>query len=444
MKKRHVLSFLIAGFSLTATAQQSMLPPVQPSRVEVKTAPSPGTPNWPAKVNSTESNWYFPYNTSIFSAPDQNTFKTYANFLFPDSLPKVVFSTGTSHWATHAVGAVLDPKDEIYPFVTPPSNPLSKFNPYTIDSVYFQYFYVRMLDTVGGNAVVDTLFIQYFKGTGSSTGISKGTITGGELTARVNGITTTSTPGPILSTLAMRTDTVLLTKTDSTGVTFGTNTTFRFKEMQFHVGLSVPVVAGENLSAFTLTFKPGYSYAMGDTMIVLTGGAQPSKKMNFFGYRELINEDDSSRQVKQFKYVGNSLVMPKFSRYPDASTGAWQGFVPGNAYFQDQYMIGGFHITSNNVGVKNINGSGYGLGNAYPNPANGRSTVTIPFAIGKAGEVKLTVTSIIGQTMIATSGQFGSGENNFTLDLNKLKPGVYFYTVSSGNYTATKKFTVTE
>jgi hypothetical protein len=80
----------------------------------------------------------------------------------------------------------------------------------------------------------------------------------------------------------------------------------------------------------------------------------------------------------------------------------------------------------------------YVLYQNYPNPFN--PTTTITYQIPQAGLVTLKVYDAIG-TEVATlvNQQREAGSYNITFNASKLNSGVYFYTLRSGDFTATKK-----
>jgi hypothetical protein len=81
---------------------------------------------------------------------------------------------------------------------------------------------------------------------------------------------------------------------------------------------------------------------------------------------------------------------------------------------------------------------GFNLYQNYPNPFN--PATTIKYDIVKTQEVKLTVYDILGReiaTLVNTQQQPGSYEVSW--DASNFASGIYFYTLTSGNFVATKK-----
>jgi len=83
----------------------------------------------------------------------------------------------------------------------------------------------------------------------------------------------------------------------------------------------------------------------------------------------------------------------------------------------------------------------YKLEQNYPNPFN--PTTTINYSIPKASFVTLKVYDVLGNEVMTVVNEQQSANNyTYTVDFSKLSSGVYYYTLNTGNYTATKKLTL--
>jgi photosystem II stability/assembly factor-like uncharacterized protein len=93
------------------------------------------------------------------------------------------------------------------------------------------------------------------------------------------------------------------------------------------------------------------------------------------------------------------------------------------------------------VGIGNNNNeipSNYLLEQNYPNPFN--PVTNINFSIPKAGFTELKVYDAIGREVaVLYSAQTPAGNHTVKFDAAELSSGVYFYTIKSGEFTATKK-----
>ena len=93
------------------------------------------------------------------------------------------------------------------------------------------------------------------------------------------------------------------------------------------------------------------------------------------------------------------------------------------------------------VGVQNISTevpSEYSLKQNYPNPFN--PTTNIRYSVSKNGMVKLIVFDALGrevETLVNQSQQAGTYEASF--NGSSLNSGVYFYKLTSGDFSETKK-----
>jgi hypothetical protein len=79
----------------------------------------------------------------------------------------------------------------------------------------------------------------------------------------------------------------------------------------------------------------------------------------------------------------------------------------------------------------------YALSQNYPNPFN--PTTTIEFALAQAGEYELSIFNVLGQSVDKFSGFSEQGNVSIEWDASRLASGVYFYKLSSGAFTDTKK-----
>lgn len=80
----------------------------------------------------------------------------------------------------------------------------------------------------------------------------------------------------------------------------------------------------------------------------------------------------------------------------------------------------------------------YSLNQNYPNPFN--PSTTISYSIPKAGNVVLKIYNVLGQEVTTLINQFQSAGNyKISFDASSLTSGIYFYSISSENFTQVKK-----
>ncbi|MDP4115150.1 MAG: T9SS type A sorting domain-containing protein, partial [Bacteroidota bacterium] len=116
--------------------------------------------------------------------------------------------------------------------------------------------------------------------------------------------------------------------------------------------------------------------------------------------------------------------------------------LPGVSYyrikqidFQGTYRIYG-PLEINNDGIKS-----YSLEQNYPNPFN--PATNIKFSIPKSGLVTLQIFDILGKEVYTNSKEYQqAGSYTINIDASKLSSGTYFYKLSSGKFTETKKMQI--
>jgi hypothetical protein len=93
------------------------------------------------------------------------------------------------------------------------------------------------------------------------------------------------------------------------------------------------------------------------------------------------------------------------------------------------------------VSVREYNGivpGKFTLEQNFPNPFN--PSTTIRFSIPEAGMVNLSVYNLLGEKVEEVMNRdMKAGSYEYTFDASNLSSGVYFYTIKTANYTASKK-----
>jgi len=98
----------------------------------------------------------------------------------------------------------------------------------------------------------------------------------------------------------------------------------------------------------------------------------------------------------------------------------------------DQDIVNGIREIGSEIPNK------YDLNQNYPNPFN--PTTIISFSIPESGLVTLKVFNLLGQEVATLVNEVKSaGTYEVDFDASQLTTGMYVYTISSGNYSATKK-----
>ena len=81
---------------------------------------------------------------------------------------------------------------------------------------------------------------------------------------------------------------------------------------------------------------------------------------------------------------------------------------------------------------------GYALHQNVPNPFASESQ--IGFRLGESGRAVIKVRDVTGRLVKVVEGDFGKGDHQIRLKRGELpSAGVYYYTLESGTYQATRK-----
>jgi hypothetical protein len=119
------------------------------------------------------------------------------------------------------------------------------------------------------------------------------------------------------------------------------------------------------------------------------------------------------------------LSMAQNSNYIFAASG-------GTVYRRPISEFVGISTISTNVPVD------YSLAQNYPNPFN--PSTNIEFAIPKAGNVSLKIYDQLGrETALLYSGNLAAGTFRYEFDASSYSSGIYYYNLSAGDFSQTKK-----
>ena len=140
---------------------------------------------------------------------------------------------------------------------------------------------------------------------------------------------------------------------------------------------------------------------------------------------------------------GISWPLPESMAYTDAIllTAGHDGFPVGNLNWDSalraQYVEPS-DITDVDDDSKKDLPNKYSLSQNYPNPFN--PSTLIEFSIPNRENVKLEVYNAIGQKISTILNQeMSAGNNSFSFDASNLSSGIYYYTIKSGNFSASRK-----
>ncbi|MBS3915498.1 MAG: T9SS type A sorting domain-containing protein [Bacteroidetes bacterium] len=372
--------------------------------------------------------------------------KSYANFIWPDTTGYVVYSDGTkSKMGFHVWGSTFDPKDTNY--AATGETVLTKFNPYTLDSLQFLKFYVRQLDSfdfgAGKVEVIDTAYIQYYDITGLDVKTFVYTSQIPKVTyyaayPKEAGFSTKS----LLNSTAIKTDTILLDKSWADSVDYnGANTSFFGSYVILAPGLTskstntLPVT--NNLMAYSITYKPMRKTNLGDTLIAYDGSTW-SKKFNMFGLQYQILDQHDQLITTPYR-INNTFVSNFEVRYGQSIGSVFKSYIPGTIFSSTLFQNVYWHITTSNLSNKEFGNNGITGAAVYPNPASANSSVDVAFSLNKSSDVITTITDLNGKVVKAFGAKtFGAGTHTMNLNTQELSKGMYLVILegSAGKTTA--------
>ena len=109
-------------------------------------------------------------------------------------------------------------------------------------------------------------------------------------------------------------------------------------------------------------------------------------------------------------------------------------YVNGMQFSEEEFIIEDWE---NSIGLNSINSISV---DAYPNPAT--SILNIGISLDNRADVRVTIDNGLGQEVYSYINNFSTGINSVSIDVKNFEAGMYFYTVSSGNFTTTKRFII--
>ncbi len=373
--------------------------------------------------------WYI-YQNALAENGEGRTYFT-GNSIWPDSSAVQIFMDDNdqpeiSHVGTHALGQVFDPKSETFQLIAETPQ-LSKHNAYTVDSIGFFYKYRN-----ANPGTVDTLIIDVYNNTSVIPLTYTNSQTQQQWTSasfRYNR-TTNSGYSPV--------NTIKMPISESTEGFYSTDLGSFSGLMTFATGL--PETTRGGYTGFTVSYKPSMSNQFGDT-IVNDSLIQGDTKLNSFMPLVMRQGTVQNPAFLVDTTMNHGVFAYSFVKYRTTDP---DYFYPGNLTTTParNHVYALFKLKSDNVSVGELSKDGYGLGNAYPNPASVNAEVNIPFTLGNSETVTIEMFDLVGKTISTVTNTYTAGEHTETLSTNNLKPGFYLYTITAGDFKTSKKFSV--
>ena len=166
-------------------------------------------------------------------------------------------------------------------------------------------------------------------------------------------------------------------------------------------------------------------------LVIITDDTDPSGFGLSSSGEKVWFENASGTVIDSVDLVAVTDTSASYGRLPDGSAN-WQILVPRTRGFSN--VVTDVENEFNSI-------SEYRLNQNYPNPFN--PTTTISFTIPATSNVSLKVFNILGKE-VATIVNETKSAGNYSINFNAsgLSSGVYFYQLTTDNFTSTKKFTL--
>ncbi len=384
---------------------------------------------------------------------------TYVRWLTEDTNALTVYTDGTTgRGYIHTMGSVFDPKDSSYQITGQPT--LTRFNPYTVDTIRWVQFYVRnadsmqtikfrdsvMQDTVMvarfdtmNVEIVDTLYVQYF----NFQGLGFAGVTGGlNLFGYPN--PTTYKASTLLNTSALATDTILFRTGDGDSVDrFAGSLYSRLTGVippNFRSLSTNAAQVNANVVGFSLVFKNMLKPNLNDTFM---NWSEPTHRSNINGYGVRAHYWENVAVVSETPYrYNNTFWTPSVLRNGVRTSNGWQSYYPTSIYTTSTMLGYWIDITTENASIEALKNGVADL-KVFPNPSNQGQNVVVNFELNDNAAVAVEVMDINGRVVASQNHDFmNRGINEVQISTLSLAPGMYVVNVNSTVGKQTAKFIV--
>jgi hypothetical protein len=164
-----------------------------------------------------------------------------------------------------------------------------------------------------------------------------------------------------------------------------------------------------------------------------------------FPVATLITVDASGNGDEEFlvgpeyaEFYGGQLIPHTDDRLLLGGSISNQAFFEG-LYFFERTHDGSLGTGSFEPGRADINN----LGQNYPNPVSG--STTIPFHLVNGGKVSIKLYNMQSRLVKEiANGNYDSGDNIVSFDVSGIAPGIYFYQITAGRFKQTRKMIITK
>ncbi len=341
--------------------------------------------------------------------------------MFPDSVVRYGAPSSAFGIQWKSIGQVLEPWADVIKNNTPAGEIyIGKINAYTVDSIFVRTSYVKK------TSAVDTIILSmvhsgganlpeyYFTGQTADFGVDTTRFLLQSYTAA------NFTKGPFQTNVsgAPAAITIKRALTGADSSTYTAPNSYGSKYIGFEVNMPVP--AGERVS-MSYTFKPGFTYSVGDTI-------------------------GNNNQLLYLSYEpnGDNTFMPFYptdrnmSAVVNKDSTGWNGdYIPTIAWtvgygpeIHDMFWKVSCP-TCQPTGLNEVNNNGIAVTMA-PNPATDNAKLSINL-LESANNVTISFTNAIGQVVKTMNiGNLNANNTqNYTVNVSDLAKGLYTYTVNA-------------
>jgi hypothetical protein len=205
-------------------------------------------------------------------------------------------------------------------------------------------------------------------------------------------------------------------------------------------------VPGGKIVGSSITFKPGFTYQLNDTVTNLNAFYFASYEEQGAGTFLIYNYCPNSSSP-QCDWNVSSLVTTqgRYNLYPPNS---WNGrFIPTyaftNASYAFEHHLISYKVTSLNVGIEEELQGNIGLAQNVPNPATGETMIR--YSLENGGDVQLDIFDVTGKQILSfDQGTQARGTYQIEFNTNNLQAGVYFYTLNVNGERVTRRMVVAD
>jgi hypothetical protein len=174
---------------------------------------------------------------------------------------------------------------------------------------------------------------------------------------------------------------------------------------------------------------------------------------NMYGPLVVASFSIGAREMQHFELTQD---IPRIAPIGDYTYHSYVGDHPGTIIDQSNFpfevipqaggdandwTVEGFDRMARQGGDQNMLPTEYALSQNYPNPFNSQSVIS--FAMPEGGKVSLNVYNLMGQRVATlVNGYKPAGYHAVTWDASQYSSGVYFYKLSTDNYSKTRRMTL--